>query len=97
MKKSKNYVTARTPMEFGKMLGLSTKDIIKGELQVNLIIAIERTIKRNKWTQEQVAKKANVSEKVIKSLLNGDITEVSVEQLIDIAHELGLQIKLKVA
>ena len=92
----KDYIT-RTPEEFGKSLGLSNDTLVKSKIQVDLFIAIRRTIKKNKWTSEQVAKKAKISKAVVKAIISGDVNQTSTDQLIGIAYNLGLKVQLKVA
>ena len=96
MKKCKIHVS-RTPREFGKMLGLSIDEILDGELQVNLLISIRKTIKKKKWTKIQAAKKIGVSQAVINAIIVGDVTKLPTKKLLNIADKLGLEIKLKVA
>ena len=88
---AKNYI------EIGKMLGLSTDKVMKNKVKVDLIIAINKIIKKKRWTKVEVAKKSKVKIKVITNIINRDITEVSVDELISVASELGLKVHLKVA
>ena len=97
MKKTESYSTARNHVELGKMLGLSDDMIARNKIQVDLFLAIGRFIEKNKWTPEQVVKKAKVSKKVAKAIISGDVTQTSTDQLIGIAYNLGLKVQLKVA
>ena len=93
----KNYVEANSIRELGKILGVSDQKSIETEIRINIVVAIERVIKKNKWTKAQAAKEMKVNQTVIESIMNGNIGQISTNRLINIADDLGLEIKIKVA
>ena len=63
----------------------------------NLVIAIQKTIQKNKWTHTEAAIEANVGRTVITAILNGNLEKISTDRLIDIAQRIGLKVHLRVA
>lgn len=51
---------------------------------------------KKKYTHAEAAKKADVGRTVITAIMNGDLRRISTDRLIDIAHNLGLTVQLKV-
>jgi predicted XRE-type DNA-binding protein len=93
----KNYVEARNAKELCKILGLPQSQAPKVEMRVDLAIAIKGVLTKRKYTHAEAAKKASVGRTVITAIMNGDLRKISTDRLIDIAHNLGLTVHLKVA
>lgn len=93
----KPFIEAKNPKEICKMLKLPLSEAPKIEIRVELVSGIRRTIERGKFTQAQAAAKANVGRTVITAIMNGNLGSISTDRLIDIAHNLGLRVQLKVA
>ena len=97
MKESKNDIKIKTPMELGELLGIPEHKVIQKEMKFELFISIRRFVRKNRWTETQIIKKTKATKKVVRAIMSGDITETSTEQLISVAHNLGLKVTLKVA
>ena len=93
----KPYIEAKNSKEICKMLKLPMSEAPKIEIRVQLVSAIKRAIERGKLTQAQAATKADVGRTVITAIMNGNLESISTDRLIDIAHNLGLRLQLKVA
>ena len=93
----KPYIEAKNSKEICKMLRLPLSEAPKIEIRVQLVTAIRRAIERGKLTQTQAAAKADVGRTVITAIMNGNLESISTDRLIDIAHNLGLRVQLKVA
>lgn len=95
--KKNEYFEAKTTKELCKILGVSSKEAAKIEMRRDLVIAIKRVIEIKGWTHEAASEKAGVGRTVITAIMNGNLEKISTDRLIDIGHNLGLKIKLKVA
>ncbi len=93
----KSYFEAKNAKEICKLLGLPVSEAPKIEMRTQLVMAIKRAIERNKLTHAQAAVKADVGRTVITAIVNGNLESVSTDRLIDVAHNLGLKVQLKVA
>ena len=93
----KNYTETKNLKDLAKTLGLPKTEAAKIEIRINLVIAIRRFIEKKKMTHTEAAKHSGVGRTVITALMNGNMTHVSTDRLIDIAQNLGLTVTLKVA
>lgn len=93
----KPYIEAKNAKEICKLLKLPLSEAPKIEMRIQLVSAIRRAIEREKFTQAQAAAKADVGRTVITAIMNGNLASISTDRLIDIAHNLGLRVHLKVA
>ena len=93
----KSYLEAKNAKEICKLLGLPVSEAPKIEMRIQFVIAIKRTIERNRLTHAQAATKADVGRTVITAIVNGNLESISTDRLIDVAHNLGLKVQLKVA
>lgn len=94
---SKEFFEIKNTKELCKVLGIPQKEAAKIEMRRDLVIAIKRIIEKNKWTHEVASEKAQVGRTVITAVTNGNLEKISTDRLIDIAQNLGLKVKLKVA
>jgi predicted XRE-type DNA-binding protein len=93
----KDFFEAKNTKELCQLLGVSEKEAAKIEIRRNLVIKIKRVIEKNKWTHEEASEEAGVGRTVITAIVNGNLEKISTDRLIDIAHNFGLKITLKVA
>jgi len=93
----KDFFEAKNTKELSKLLGVSKTEAAKIELRRNLVIKIKRVIEKNKWTHEDTSVEAGVGRTIITAIVNGNLEKISTDRLIDIAHNLGLKITMKVA
>ena len=94
---SKEFFEAKNAKQLCKILGLPPEDAGRVEMRRDLVIAIRRSIQDNGWTHAEAANIAGVGRTVITAIVNGNIGRISTDKLIDVAHHVGLKIKLKVA
>jgi predicted XRE-type DNA-binding protein len=93
----KKYIEFKSTKELANSLGLPKTAYAKIEMRTKLVIAIRRTIEKQKLTHAIAAKQAEVGRTVITAVMNGNITHISTDRLIDIAQNLGLKVTLRVA
>ena len=94
---SKEFFEAKSTKQLCKILGVSESETGKMEMRRNLVISIKKTVKKNAWTHAVAAEEAGVGRTVITAILNGNLEKISTDRLIDIAHRIGLKLRLKVA
>ena len=94
---SKEYFEAKNTKQLCKILGLPESEAAKIEIRRDLVIAIKRTVDKNEWTHAEAAEEAEVGRTVMTAILNGHLERISTDRLIDIAHRIGLKLKLNVA
>ena len=66
------------------------------KLRSQLMIEIERHIKREKWTQAEAAKRLGVTQPRISNLMRGKINSFGLDTLIRMAVSAGLRVSMKV-
>jgi len=66
------------------------------KLRSELMIQIERHIKREKWTQVEAAKRLGVTQPRISNLMRGKINSFGLDMLVKMAVAAGLRVSMKV-
>lgn len=94
---SKEFFEARNTKQLCKILGIPESEAAKIEMRRNLVIAIKDVVEKNEWTHAEAAEQAGVGRTVITAVVNGNLEKISTDRLIDIAHNIGLKVKLQVA
>ena len=92
-----NYVETKNAYQLCKALGLPESHAPRVEIRCCLVRAIKRNIEHEKLTHAKAAEQAGVGRTVITAIVNGDLRGISTDRLLDIAHNLGLKVKLKVS
>ena len=64
-------------------------------LRSDLMMKIEKIIKKNGWTQAEAAKRCGVTQPRINDLLRGRIARFSLDALVNIASALGRKVKVR--
>lgn len=64
-------------------------------LRSDLMIKVEKIIKKNGWTQAEAAKRCGVTQPRINDLLRGRISRFSIDALVNIASALGRRVTVK--
>jgi predicted XRE-type DNA-binding protein len=64
-------------------------------LRSDLMMKIEKIIKKNRWTQAEAAKRCGVTQPRINDLLRGRIARFSLDALVNIASALGRKVRLR--
>ena len=67
------------------------------KLRSSLMMALERHIRSQSWTQAQAAKRLGVTQPRISDLLRGKINLFSLDMLVNMAASAGLHIEMQVA
>lgn len=67
------------------------------KMRSQLMIHIEKKIKKSGLTQQEAAKILRITQPRVSALLQGKIEEFRVGTLITLAHRIGLHVSLKVA
>ncbi len=94
---NKEYLEVKGTKELCKLLGISEQEAQKIEIRRDLVLAIKKVITKNSWTHEEASEEADVGRTVITAIVNGNLKRISTDRLIDIAQNLGLKVKLKIA
>ncbi len=94
---SKEFFEAKNIKQLCKILGVSDAEACKIEIRRDLVVSIKRAVEENNWTHAQAAEGARVGRTVMTAILNGNLEKISTDRLIDIAHRIGLRLKLRVA
>jgi predicted XRE-type DNA-binding protein len=93
----KSYLEAKNAKELCKLMGLPETEAPKIEMRTQLVVAIKRSIERQKLTHAQASAKSGVGRTVITAIVNGNLDRISTDRLIDVAQNLGLKVQLRVA
>jgi predicted XRE-type DNA-binding protein len=74
-------------------------DPVKAEnmkLRSTLIMAISERIASEGLNQTQAAKRLNISQPRVNALIKGKIEEFRLDMLVNLAHQLGLQVSIEI-
>lgn len=93
----KSYFEAKNTKELCKILGLPPTASARIEIRIELATAIRNELERKSLTHAEAAKKTGMGRTVITAIANGNLKSISTDRLIDVAHELGLKVQVKVA
>ncbi len=77
-------------------LGFEPDKAANLKIRADLILDLQRHIKKRKWTQQQAADFFNETQPIISNLMNGDIERFSIDKLVQMIVKTGMQIKVEV-
>ncbi|MDJ0650951.1 MAG: helix-turn-helix transcriptional regulator [Xenococcaceae cyanobacterium MO_188.B19] len=74
-------------------LGFEPEEAAKLKIRANLILDLQRYIKKQEWTQQQAAYFFNETQPRISNLMNGDIERFSIDKLVQMIVKAGMKLK----
>ena len=77
-------------------LGFESDEAANLKIRADLILDLQRYIKKQEWTQQEAADFFNEAQPTISNLMNGDIEKFSIDKLVQMIVKTGMQIKLEV-
>ena len=77
-------------------LGFEPDEAVNLKIRADLILDLQRYIKKQNWTQQEAADFFNETQPRISNLMNGDIERFSLDKLVQMIVKTGMQIKVEV-
>lgn len=77
-------------------LGFEPTEAANLKIRADLILDLQKYIKKQKWTQQEAAIFFNETQPRISNLMNGDIERFSIDKLVQMIVKTGMQIKVEV-
>lgn len=77
-------------------LGFEPEEAANLKIRADLILDLQKYIKKQKWTQQEAAEFFNETQPRISNLMNGDIERFSIDKLVQMIVKAGMQIKVEV-
>lgn len=77
-------------------LGFEPDEAANLKIRTDLILDLQRYIKKQKWMQQEAANFFHETQHRISNLMNGDIERFSIDKLIQMIVKAGMQIKVEV-
>ena len=77
-------------------LGFEPEEAANLKIKADLILDLQRYIKKQKWTQQEAAIFFNETQPRISNLMNGDLERFSIDKLVQMIVKAGMQIKVEV-
>ena len=77
-------------------LGFKPDEAANLKIRTDLILDLQRYIKKQEWTQQEAADFFNKTQPIISNLMNGDIEKFSIDKLVQMIVKTGMQIKVEV-
>jgi predicted XRE-type DNA-binding protein len=77
-------------------LGFETTEAANLKIRSDLILDLQKYIKKQNWTQQEAANFFNETQPRISNLMNGDIERFSIDKLVQMIVKTGMQIKVEV-
>ena len=77
-------------------LGFEPDEAANLKIRADLILDLQRYIKKQEWTQQEAADFFNETQPRISNLMNGDIERFSIDKLVQMIVKTGMQIKVEV-
>jgi predicted XRE-type DNA-binding protein len=93
----KPYIEVKNVKELCRVLGLPISHAPKIEMRRDLVIAIKDAILKKSLTHAQAAQKTKVGRTIITAIVNGNISKISTDKLIDVATCLNIKLHLDIA
>ena len=77
-------------------LGFNSEEAANLKIRADLILDLQKYIKKQEWTQQEAAIFFNETQPRISNLMNGDIERFSIDKLIQMIFKAGMKIKVEV-
>ena len=77
-------------------LDFETEEATNLKIRADLIIDLQRYIKKQKWTQQEAADFFNETQPRISNLMNGDIERFSIDKLVQMIVKAGMKVTVEV-
>jgi len=97
MARKPNAVTAKTPEELARTLGLSGVDSQEWQVQYALLKRLRQVVDRENVTHSELARRGASSRTRVTSILNGNLDNVSSDLLIRLLGALGYRVRVSVS
>lgn len=91
--KAGNYVTAKTPDDLGRILGLTPGDIALMKYKAELSNLAVRAIEESGLTLNEIVKKSGVARSKVSAVRNGATVSVSCDLLVEIIGATGIRLQ----
>ena len=96
--KKKNYITAKTPAEIAKVLGIdSPADISLMEYKARLSIMAAKTIIESGLTINEIVKRSGVARSKVSAIKNGALAGISSDLFLKVITAAGGKLIIKLA
>ena len=77
-------------------LGFEAEEAANLKIRADLILDLQKYIKKQEWTQQEAAEFFNETQPRISNLMNGDIERFSIDKLVQMIVKAGMKIKVEV-
>lgn len=77
-------------------LGFEPEEAANLKIRADLILDLQKYIKKQEWTQQEAAIFFNETQPRISNLMNGDIERFSIDKLVQMIFKAGMKIKVEV-
>ena len=77
-------------------LGFEPDEAANLKIRADLIIDLQRYIKKQNWTQQKAADFFSETQPRISNLINGDIERFSIDKLVQMIVKTGMKVKVEV-
>ena len=77
-------------------LGFEPDEAVNLKIRADLIIDLQRYIKKQNWTQQEAAEFFKETQPRISNLMNGDIERFSIDKLVQMIVKAGMQVTFEV-
>ena len=90
-------VTAKTPVELARTLGLSGAEAQEWQVQHALLKRLQQVVRDEDLTHAEVARRGGSSRTRVTSILNGNLDNVSSDLLIRLLAALGYRVRVSIS
>ncbi len=77
-------------------LGFNPEEAANLKIRADLILDLQKYIKKREWTQQEAASFFNETQPRMSNLMNGDIERFSIDKLVQMISKAGMTIKVEV-
>ena len=91
--KAGNFVTARTPDDLGRILGLTPGDVALMKYKAELSTLAVRAIEESGLTLNEIVKRSGVARSKVSAVRNGATVSISCDLLVKIIGATGIQLQ----
>ena len=95
--KAGNYVSAKTPDDLGRILGLTPGDVALMKYKAELSTLAVRAIEESGLPLNEIVKRSGVARSKVSAVRNGATVSISCDLLVKIMGATGIQLQPKTA
>ncbi len=85
-----------TPINLAKTLNISPARSMEAIIKAQLILGIDKEIKKSKITHEELAKKSKLARSTVTGILSGSLQKITIDRVLKLVDAAGLIAEVRI-